>query len=129
MPAATDIARNVVAMTESRMETIQREVASEFMDYYVEMSQFQATDACYVKNKTILVMVGNGYLAMTPEQLFGDCHGEIVATYQRRRVLNVLTAHGYQECQNPPETLLQKNRAYFVLKVPRSIALQNMDAM
>mmetsp|Transcript_125952 Transcript_125952/g.350913 ORF Transcript_125952/g.350913 Transcript_125952/m.350913 type:complete len:132 (+) Transcript_125952:90-485(+) len=131
MAAAPALAKSVVAMADSRREAIYRELGlPDMVEYLVEVT-CDRDDEGWVRNEKIFIISETGFDVMTPREL-----GLQGLNTAMRKVSNILRTIGYQPCVAPhwresgglPKKG-DRGSVWFKLKVPRSVALQHLDAM
>ena len=123
MAAASSLARSMIAMADSRLEVLHREVGlSDMMDYVVELCSADSIGLLFkVRPNKLFAITDKGYELKVLEELRFERKGASL-----RACINKLSLLGFQvwdKRQSSDKCMM------FVLKVPRAIAMQNIHAM
>mmetsp|Transcript_73094 Transcript_73094/g.133822 ORF Transcript_73094/g.133822 Transcript_73094/m.133822 type:complete len:134 (+) Transcript_73094:94-495(+) len=126
---APSLARMVVSMAESREEVVRRNAGlDDMMDFRVCLSYFPRSKTAHLEQNVLIAFTQNGFEVKYGHQVSRNGGQQSLCAWA-----NILGAHGYTldaDGKGLHDIIDRKvedkvTSIYFVMKVPRSLVLQN----
>ena len=128
--SAASIAHAIVSQADSRSEEMRKHIATEFADYYVEVTKCGEQGAWVITQSNMIVQKGAHFEVRDKYQLCGELRpgGTPHIFYSFAQILNFMIFNGY-ECFSNPLDFHSAESILMRIRVPRAFLQANPTAL